>query len=236
MNHMELVKFSDEDKIRMFDEIAKHYYKFNFGQMSKSEMDLLMFHFYIEKLNSDHINEDGTIDYRECSDYKISKDLGITQQRIRNLKVKDQLQYPKDDYDWEKALAALTKNARYDKNTNKITLNIPDPNLYIEIQNFIEEKGAYVEKQLNSKILQIRAEYYIDLVLAVEDKDNRKKIIKELKKDFKKSGADDDAFDELEIGKSLIESAVNVTSIMANISGLISPGNYIGKALAALIS
>lgn len=231
---MELVQFSDDEKIRMFDEIAKHYYEVNFGQMSKSEMDLLMFHFYIEKLNNDHINDDGTINYRECSDYKISKELGITQQRIRNLKIKEKLLYPKD-LEWEKALAALTKNARYDKKTNKITLNIPDPNLYIEIQNFIEEKGAYVEKQLNSKILQIRAEYYIDLVLAVEDEGNRKKIIKELKKEFKKSGADDDAFKESEIGKSLIEGTVNVTSIMANISGMISPGNNIGKALASLI-
>ena len=232
---MKLVEFSDEEKIRMFDEIAKHYYEVNFGQMSKSEMDLLMFHFYIEKLNNDHMKADGTIDYRECSDYKISKDLGITQQKIRNLKVKNQLQYPKA-YEWEKALAALTENARYDKNTNKITLNIPDPNLYIEIQNFIEEKGAYVEKQLNSKILQIRAEYYIDLILAVEDTDNRKKIIKELKKEFKHSGVEDDAFNELEIGKSLIEGTVNVTSIMANISGMISPENFIGKALALLFS
>ena len=59
-------------------------------------------------------------------------------------------------------------------------INIPDPNLFIEIQNFIEDQGAYVEKQLNSKILQLRIEYYIDLIVALEPDTSRKKIIKEL--------------------------------------------------------
>lgn len=44
-------------------------------------------------------------------------------------------------------------------------ISIPDPNLFYEIQNFLEEQGAYIDKQLNSKLLVIREEYFADLLL-----------------------------------------------------------------------
>lgn len=226
---MRYIQFDDEEKIVLFDEIASHFYDANFGQMSKADMELLMFRFYLEKMISTYQNQDGTIDYNKCSDYKISKELGITQQKVRNLKVKKELIYP-TKYDWKAALALLTENARYDKATNKVTLNIPDPNLYIEIQNFIEEQGSYVEKQLNSKILQIRAEYYIALVISLEQGDNRKTIINELKKQC----GDDKAFDERDIGKSLLDLAVNVTSVADKLAGMIS--GPIGVALIKLLT
>lgn len=231
---MELVNFSKDDKEKMFTEIAELFFNKNFGQLSKSDMELLMFRFYLEKLVSNSIKKDGTIDYNKCSDYKISKELGITQQRVRNLKVKCQLKYPME-YNWQKALASLTSNARYDQKTHKITLNIPDPNLYLEIQNFIEEHGAYVEKQLNSKVLQLRIEYYIDLILSFEDGDSRKKIIKKLKEHFKSASKNETSFDESNIGKSLIDGVVNITTIAASITGLISPQNVVGSALIGLL-
>ncbi|MCC8126351.1 MAG: hypothetical protein LIO92_02995 [Clostridiales bacterium] len=104
--------FTEEDKIKFFDEIAEHFYERNFGTFAKADMELLMFRFYPEKLTDANMREDGTIDYSKCSDYNISKELGITQQRVRNLKVKKQLVYP-TDVEWEKSLANLTKNARY---------------------------------------------------------------------------------------------------------------------------
>lgn len=111
---MEYVSFTKEEKVKLFDKIADRFYNANFGQMSKSDIELLMFNFYIEKMVSDSKRPDGTVDYRKCSDYKISKDLGITQQKVRNLKVKNQLIHP-IQYDWRRALARLTENARYDK-------------------------------------------------------------------------------------------------------------------------
>lgn len=232
---MKYVSFNDEEKIELFDEIASRFYNSNFGQLSKSDMELMMFNIYIKKLISENRNSDGTIDYRCCSDYKISQDLGITQQKVRNLKVKNQLVNP-IDFDWKAALAKLTENARYDKMTGKIVINIPDPNLFIEIQNFIEDQGAYVEKQLNSKILQLRVEYYIDLVVSLESDASRKKIISELKKQIKAEGKDDKLFDDNNIGKSLIETTANITTVVANISGLLAPNNLIGAALIKLLS
>ena len=144
---MEYVKFDDDEKIKMFDEISNHFYNKNFGQFSKSEIELMMFNFYIQKMIKDSLKEDGTVDYSKCSEYRISKDLGITQQKVRNLKVKNQLVNPVE-FDWKKEIAALMPNARYEN--KKVYINIPDPNLFYEIQNFLENEGSYIEKQLNS--------------------------------------------------------------------------------------
>ena len=88
---MKHITFTEKEKCEMFDKIAEKFYNSNFGQTSKADFELLMFNFYIRKIISDNMNSDGTIDYNKCSDYKISKGLGITQQKVRNLKVKNQL-------------------------------------------------------------------------------------------------------------------------------------------------
>lgn len=231
---MKYVDFSEEYKAHCFDELAAHFYNANFGQMSKADIELMMFNFYLRQMISDHRDDHGSIDYNECSDYKISRDLGITQQRVRNLKIKKQLVYP-EKYTWEIAFAKLIKNARYDLKTQKITLNIPDPNLFIEIQNFIESRGAYVEKQLNSKILQIRAEYFVELAVSLETEASRKKIIQDIKQQLQKYGKENAVFDSKNIGKTLVSSGLNIVSVVANLSGILSPDNYIGEALFSLL-
>ena len=227
--------FAIEEKAKMFDEIAEHFYRANFGSFSKSEFDLLMFHFYYDKLVSETSDEDGTINYSDCSDYRIGRELGITPQRVRNLKIKSQLAYPLP-CDWKKALAKLVQNARYDRVSRKVVLNIPDPILQLEIQEFIESNGSFFEKQINGKILQLRVEYYIDLIAALEPEETRKKIISSLKKVFCEHGKDDAVLDEKNIGKSLINASVNILDVVTSVSGLLSSENSIGKALIELIS
>ncbi len=228
------IEFTPDEKVAQFDEIAAHFYDHNFGQLSKSEFELMMFQFYIAKLRQCSRCDDGTIDYVKYSDYRIGKELGITQQRVRNLKVRAQLTQP-IEYDWKKDLAKLTENARYDKVTRRITLNIPDPILYMEIQDYIESTGAYIEKQLNSKVMQLRAEYYVDLILALEPDSTQKEVRAELKKFFSQKGKSDIVLADREIGKTLIEGAVNITEIMANLSGFFSPDNILLTAFTKVI-
>ena len=232
---MKYFEFSDEEKIALFDLIASNFYNQNFGKISKSDIELMMFHFYYDKMTSVAINEDGLINYSKCSDYKISKELGITQQRVKNLKVKSQLIYPVN-MDWKQSFATLVKNARYDQNTKKVIINIPDPNLFIEIENYLEENGAYIEKQLNSKILQIRAEYFIDLLIVDEPVDQRRKIIKEIRSTINKGSDEEKEFDERNIGKTIIENGADIATIITNIMSILSPGNILLKSLCSLIS
>ncbi len=219
-----MLKFSNDEKIRIFDEIADHFYTRNFGTFSKADMDLLMFHFYIDKITKENIVDDD-IDYRSCSDYVISKELGITQQRVRNLKVKTQLVYPDSERDWKKQFAKLIANARLED--NKIYISIPDPNLFIEIENFLDENGKFIEKQMNSKLMVMRIEYFLDLCLHSEDVSNRKKITKRIKEECKKTNKDISKFDDANVGKSLLDLAVNTTSIIASVASLFSSANGI---------
>lgn len=223
-----------EEKAQMFDEIASHYYNNNFGTFSKSEMDLLMFSFYLDKELKENTDENGILDYNLVSDYSISKKLCITQQKVKSLKVKKQLVYP-IEYDWKKAFSSLLKKARYDKNTQKIIISIPDPNLLIEIQNYVEERGGYISKQINSKLLQMRVEYYIELVVLVSDEKSKKKIINAIKTQVANNNQDESLFDEENIGKSLLDLGVNITSIISNISSLISPDNIIFESLRSVL-
>lgn len=231
--NMKNISFTTEEKAAMFDQIAKHYYDTNFGQMSKADMELLMFHYYLEKLISTNKSSDGTIEYSKCSDYIISKELGITQQRVRNLKIKKQLVYP-TAFDWKNTLKELLKNARYDSTTKVIKMNIPDPNLFIEIQNFFEEKGQYIEKQLNNKILQIRAEYFFQLAFEVQDDKTQEEVIKITKNKLKEANQEYD-FDDRKLGDILLQNAIDITTILANINS-ISSANPILKILFDLIT
>ncbi|MEL7571117.1 MAG: hypothetical protein AAGU14_11250 [Eubacteriaceae bacterium] len=227
--------FSDKEKIDYFDKICKLFYYSNFGTTQKSEIDLLMFNFYIDTLINKNMQIDGTLDYNACSDYRISKDLGITQHRVRELKIKKQLKYPRD-FSWKESFVRLVDNARYDSVNKKIEISIPDPNLYNEIENFIEERGGFIDKQLNRKILKIRIEYFLELIIFEENEKNRKQIINELKKKLQSKSKEENKFDEKYIGKSLIEMSVNITEIIANLSEIISPQNIIGKSIINLLS
>ncbi len=57
-----------------------------------------------------------------------------------------------------------------------------------------------------------------------------------MKKQIKAEGKDDKLFDDNNIGKSLIETTANITTVVANLSGLLAPNNLIGAALIRLLS
>ena len=164
---------NQEDKAKAFDLITERYYKGNFGQMQKSDFETLLFSIYIEQILK--TSED---DMNTYSDYNLSKELGITQPKVSNLKVKKQLQYPYERFNWRESFMRICENAIYEN--GKIVLNIPDKNLFIEVQNWVEENKGYIDVQLNSKVLKISPEYYIDLVLSIIDGEDARKIKNEL--------------------------------------------------------
>ena len=208
----------------MFDEIAKKFYNHNFGTFSKSEMELMMFNFYIKKLVDMNVQNDNTLNYNASCDYYISKELGITQQKVNNLKVKNQLVNP-IDFDWKKSFLGMIQNARIDDKTRKVFINIPDPNLYIEIKHYLEEKGGYIDTQLNKGLLKIRAEYFIQLLVEIEPEINRKTIIKEIKKKIREENKDERKLLENNVGTSLLDLAVNTTDIISSVLSLVATYN-----------
>jgi len=176
---IELMKsLSAQEKAKLFDKIAENYYNVNFGSFNKSQIDLLMFSIYLDKLI-----ESG----QSFDDYEMSKQLGITQATVRQLKVKKQLIYPRE-YKWYDSFIEYSKNAVFD-NADRIVISIPDPNVYLELQQAIEALGGFVEVQLNSKLLKIPPGYFIELLLHIckLEKNLDEKEIKVLKKSFIKN-------------------------------------------------
>ena len=186
---------SEKEKAAAFDEIAKQFYFCNFGSMQKSDVETLLFSLYL-----DRILDKSEEDMQSYSDYTLSKYLGITQNKVSALKVRKELKYPYPKFDWKKSLARIGKNARYEN--GKIKIHIPDKNLYFEIKNAIESIGGYVDVQLNSNLLQVSPEYFLNLMVEISDKADREKFLKKLKEEFHKQ--------QLEIETIESESIKNV--------------------------
>lgn len=171
------IPFKDNEKLaaKAFYELCELFFDRNYGQTNKSEIELLMFHFCIED-----ILKKGDV----VSDYNLSKQLGITQRKVRNLRIKENLVYPRN-IDWKKELKNQIEKADYDRNTNKITIDISDPNVLIEIQEFLQENGAYIEKQLNSRLLIIKPNFLFALLTEIEEE--KEKIIKLIEENMDKN-------------------------------------------------
>ena len=154
-----LWEFSSNEKEVVFDKIASHYFNRNFGSISKTDLETLLFSEYIEHC----LRENLPID-----DYTLSKELGITQSRIRSLKERKELQYPHEGFLWKTAFAEAAKNAKYDKNDHKVKFIIQDVNVMNEVRHFIEEKGWYDECSLNKKLLRIPLDCFTEICIEDE--------------------------------------------------------------------
>ena len=164
---------SDKVKAQAFDKIAENFYFRNFGTMQKSDIDVLLFSIYIEEILKK--SED---DINTYSDYRLAKQLGISQNKVSSLKVKKQLQYPYSEFDWKKSFKRVCANARYEK--GKIRINLRDKNLYYELKNQIDEKGGFVETTLTSNLLVISVSDFFELseqLMTQNEIDEMKKAI-----------------------------------------------------------
>lgn len=175
------LKFSQEEKIHLFDEIQKNYFEKNFGTMSKSDLEVLLFSEFIEHCLNNEIPFD---------DFSLSKQLGITQTRIRSLKERKELKYPHQGFNWQNSFMKSLETAKYNEKNHYIKVMIQDVNVMNELKNYIEGKGWYYECTLTKKLINIPLEFVVDIGFDQfkEDfgdtfSDEAKKKIKELNKD-----------------------------------------------------
>lgn len=189
------MSFSQEEKIAIFDKIEQHYFIRNFGSMTKADFETLLFSEYIEHRIKNRLPFD---------DYSLSKELGITQSRIRALKERKELKYPYNDFTWQTSFAESVKNAKYDANDHYVKMIIQDINVMNEVRNFIEINGWYDECSLNKKLLRIPLDCFVEIcyqneqfndVFSEETKNTIKKIskaedlsVQSFLKDFSKDG------------------------------------------------
>jgi len=189
--------FSDAEKIRLFDKIDELYFRRNFGSTSKSDLETLLFSEYIECCMCHN---------EPFDDYSLSKELGITQARIRSLKERKELKYPHNETDpdwWKRPFADSVKNAKYNENDHTIRFILQDINVMNEVRHFIEVSGWYDECSLNKKLLVLPLDCFVEVVIGCDSEMNLftesqkrelKKLsknhgeLKDFAKDFSKDG------------------------------------------------
>lgn len=218
---------SDTDKAEAFDEIAKQYYYGNFGRMQKTDFETLLFSLYLERILN--ISEE---DIHTYSDYTLSKLLGITQAKVSNLKVKKELQYPYEGFDWKKSFLRVSSKARYEN--GKIRINILDKNLYYELKNAIEKADGYVEVQMNSSVLQISPEDFITLMTDIGEEKDRITVRKKLKEKLEGTYEDTEFLEKKSISEILKNNAHSMgTTLVADLIEDCVP--VVGKYIANII-
>ena len=216
----------DLEKSEAFDKIAGMFYNQNFGATSKAEIELMMFSIFMDMMIKKNQNDDEVLDYNACSDYEIGRMLGIPQEKVRNLKIKKQARYPKE-FNWEKSLLSIKDRIVYDETKQRIIIPMPDPNLYNEIRNFIENNGGYIEIQRGNNVIQIRPHYLFMLFYYKIDNEKereklRKSFAKELKKRSKKESINDIVTDAelskyaLELGNDTFRFVLDVVECTSN--------------------
>ena len=140
-----------------FSEVKKRCLDRNFGTLSKSEFDLMLFHYYLQ-------NKQEEVGSRYVSDYDIGRDLGLTIQRVRSLREREALKWRSQE-DWKEKFLKCLKYARYDEKSDAVKILVPDVNVIREVRNFIETAGLIDDYQLNPKVFQCNMNALIAICL-----------------------------------------------------------------------
>lgn len=170
---MRMFQFTDKEKIEAFDDIAVRYFYKNFGTMTKTDYETLLFRIYIRHLKNQNLSTD---------DYSISRALGITQSKVRTLKLRNELQESLlADDSWKREFAECVGTAIYDENKKLVKVMVPEVTVMMELRHFMEENRWYDEYQLNPKLFQCPLDFFLPLCekiegvsLKLDDATNRK--------------------------------------------------------------
>lgn len=134
----------------------------NFGTLSKSEFDLLVFHYYL-------LNKQSNSSGKYVSDYEIGRDLGLTIQRVRSLREREALKWPpKEEGKWKDRFLECLKFAHYDEKSDAVKFPVPDVNLIKEIRNYLEMAGLFDDYQLNPKVFQCNLGLFVAICLKLK--------------------------------------------------------------------
>ena len=176
------LKSSEPDELDFLRDFYNMFYNKNFGSVSRADIDTFLFTVYYQlqkKLESASVD-----------DYSLSHELGITETKVRNLKVRMELKYPSKEKSWKREFISLIQKAKYDEEDCHVKVMIPDVNVLNEVKHYIEQLGLYDDVTLNKKLLNLPIQCFIELFIKLTETagdiplpENVKKIIQEEKKE-----------------------------------------------------
>lgn len=210
-----------KEKKELLEKLCSKYYERNFGNISKNEIDLIMFHYYLEERKNNR---------EDCSDYSISKALGISQIRVRNLKQKDYLlNPPAKTFNIKESFIKLLETGRIVDGEEKIEMYVKDVNLMMELRHFLEDHNCYDDYTLNPKILKCSFEFIIKIGELLDEKTGENSTFKELKEIIdKRSG-------KITPCKNIKELITTMIDDLSEVSTTVNTAKTIGKCTQRFI-
>lgn len=239
---MEKDFFDEKSKCDAFDRIAEHFFCKNFGSMQKSEFELLLFSIYTDRLVILSKNPENQIPAR-CDDYTISKELGITQRVVNNLKIKKALKYPKNDAaSWKEELPSIISNASYE--SGRIKLYIENPVVRMELEHILVNQGNFADYFFNPHILSLTPLCFLSILPLISESGEdeiKKSIIKQIAENTREEKELSKKIESDSFSRTLKEKGVELAlDVISNvISDVIPAGDLLKepmKRLSARIS
>lgn len=194
-----------------------------FGSFSKTDYEVLMFTVYLDSLPKD----------KTVFDYQISQELGITETKVRSLRIKSQLLYPKK-IDWEGALALGIQHGRYSTVDNMITITIEDPSCLNRIRYEIESAYGTLDLTNYQKQLKLPIESVIALALKI-DSESEKDILERLNSEWKKQDKYNQRITRESLGKRIFKGCRSVVDILSETIALWTGASSIMTSLVDLV-
>lgn len=199
-------KFDNDSRAKAFEELESKYYNKNFGTLSKSDFEILMFKIYYERSREKSNN---ILDY---DNYSISKDLGITESKVKLLKEKMGLKYP-NTIQWKEEIGNHIKAFEYFEDKQEIKFIIDDDYCLKEFQRLVLNSGCFYDGSFNSRIITFKIESFFKLF---KDESNVYDVVfnKELKEKIQKKCPNNNELLELlkEVKKENIKKIIQLSS------------------------
>ena len=192
-----------------------------FGSFSKTDYEVLMFTIFLDSLPA------------PLRDYDISIALGITESKVRNLRVKSQLMYPRK-LEWTEELAKSIEHGYYDRTTGQITVTFEDPSIQNLMKNKIEESFGTVGRTLNIKQLVLPIESF--LLLAAFTEQNEDDILSKLNMKLAKESARATVIEKKKFKARFMKGVPDTVSFVSSLLTIYNVGRPIIEAVLDKIS
>lgn len=192
-----------------------------FGSFSKSDYEILMFTIFLDSIAG------------PLRDYDISIALGITESKVRNLRVKSQLMYPRRLI-WTEELIKGIEHGYYDRTTGQITVTFEDPSIQNLMKNKIEESFGTVGQTLNVKQLVLPVDSFL-LLAALAERDESD-IIAKLNSALAKELKTTAAVEKRRFKERFMQGIPDMVSFISSLLQIYSAGRPILESVLSKIS
>lgn len=187
-----------------------------FGTFTKTDYEILMFTIFMDSQTEN------------ARDYDISIALGIPESKVRSLRIKSQLLYPRE-INWVNELNRAITHGYYDQAAGNITITIENPNVRNLLKNKVEENYGVVGLTRNTKQLVLPVESF--LLLAALSEENPDDVIRSLNRILREETKNKSKIENKSLREKFLNNVANVPSFLSTALSIYSTGAPIVRAL-----